>query len=235
MSLNSLTFINKLTKDKSRHTITNIRNNQNILLTQLKNYMWPTTTLSTQRSKSKKNYSTNNIYKSRVDKIESSNKEKDEIIKKLKEKIKELESEIKLLELKVKTLTKAYTQCPTSSKNSKNHSINGKETLNEKKGVKPIIAPKKKYSLKSRYNKKRTPSQLLIEDNIFCVKERCNTLFNNKSNINIISKYKNKNKAEFTIDKKKQNINCQNICEILKKAIIKKNLLKKNSKHLNMS
>ena len=133
MSFNYLTFYNKSTKDKSKHIKTNIRNNQSILLTQLKYCNWPTTTLSTQSSKSKNNYSANNIYKSRVDKRESSNKEKDEIIKQLKEKIKELESKIKLLELKVNTLTKAYTQCPSSSKNLKNHSINGKETINEKK------------------------------------------------------------------------------------------------------
>ena len=234
MSFNYLTFYNKSTKDKSKHIKTNIRNNQSILLTQLKYCNWPTTTLSTQSSKSKNNYSANNIYKSRVDKRESSNKEKDEIIKQLKEKIKELESKIKLLELKVNTLTKAYTQCPSSSKNLKNHSINGKETINEKKRVRPIFAPKKKkYSLKVKNNKKMIPSQLLIEDNISCVKERFNTLFNNNSNINIKSKNKNKNKAEFSFDKKKPNINCQNICQILKKAVIRRNYLKKNSKHLN--
>ena len=38
----------------------------------------------------------------------------------------------------------------------------------------------KKYSLKTGYNKKRTSSQLLTEENIFDLKERCNTIINSK-------------------------------------------------------
>ena len=237
----SLNFISKLTKEKTRHTIANIRSNQNILLTQLKSFMTPTTVLSRQRSKSKNNYSTKNIYKSQGDKKEKTLKEKDEIIKKLKDKIKELENKIKFLELKVKKLTRVNSLCPNSTKTSKNHSINGKENINDKKEYKSIIPPKKKYSLKSGYTKKRTSSQLLTEESIFDIKERCNTLVNksnNKNNANIISNYKSKNKKKIEInfdkfDKKKQSINYHNINEILKKAIIKKTHLRKNSKHLS--
>ena len=235
----SLNFTNKLTKDKSRHTITNIRSNQNILLTQLKNFISPMTALSRQRSKSKNNYSTKNIYKSRGEKKEKSGKEKDEIIKQLKDRIKELENKIKLLELKVNKLTRINSNFPTSSKNSKNHSISGKDNLNDKKELKSIFVPKKKCSLITGYNKRRTPSQLLTEENIFDIKERCNTIINNNIYTNIISNVKNKSKnkkKELTNDKndkKKQTINYHNINEILKKAIIKKTNLRKNSKHLN--
>ena len=228
----SLNFTNKLTKDKTRHTITNIRSNQNILLTQLKNFMSPTTALSRQRSKSKNNYSTKNIYKSHGEKREISNKEKDEIIQKLKNRIKELENKIKFLEIKVKKLTRLNSNYPTSTKNSKNHSISGKENLNDKKEFKSIIVPKKKYSLKTGYNKKRTSSQLLTEENIIDLKERCNTIINSK----IKSKSKNKKKVELFNDKngkKKQFINFNNINEILKKAVMKKTHLRKNTKHLN--
>ena len=241
----SFNFISKLTKEKTRHTITNIRSNQNILLTQLKSFMTPTTILSRQRSKSKNNYSTKNIYKSHFDNKEKTLKEKDEIIKKLKDKNKELENKIKFLELKIKKLTKINSMCPNSSKTSKNHSISGKENLNDKKEFKSIIAPKKKYSLKSGYTKKRTTSQLLTEENIFDIKERCNTLVNksnNKINTNMVlnnkGKSKNKKKIELNFDKfekKKQSINYHNINEILKKAIIKKTNLRKSSKISNLN
>ena len=168
----SLNYTNKLTKEKARHTITNIRSNQNILLTQLKSFMTPNSVLSRQRSKSKNNYSTKNIYNNNVEKKEKSIKEKDEIIKKLKEKIKKLENKIKLLEFKVQKLSKSSSNFAKSTKNSKNHSISGKDNLNDKKEFKSIIAPKKKYSLKSGYSKKRTTSQILTEDNIFDIKER---------------------------------------------------------------
>ena len=242
----SLNFTNKLTKEKTRHTITNIRSNQNILLTQLKNFLTPTSVLSRQRSKSKNNYSTKNIYSNYPDKKEKTVKEKDEIIKKLKEKVKDLENKIKFLELKIKKLTKKSSNLPSSTKQSKDHSISGKENLNNKKEFKSIIAPKKKYSLKSGYTKKRTASELLTEENIFDIKERCNTIINksnnNSYNSNIVSNIKNKtkskNKKKIEIhldkfDKKKSNINYHNINEILKKAIIKKTHLRKNSKHLN--
>ena len=239
----SLNYTNKLTKDKTRHTITNIRSNQNILLTQLKNFLTPNSILSRQRSKSKNNYSTKNIYNNNADKKEKTTKEKDEIIKKLKEKIKKLERKIKILEYKVQKLTKNNSNIMTSTKNSKNHSISGKENLNDKKEFKSIIAPKKKYSLKSGYSKKRTTSELLTEENILDIKEKCNTIIN-KSNANISSNIisnskninKNKKKIEINFDKfekKKQSINYHNINEILKKAIIKKTHSRKNSKHLN--
>ena len=243
----SLNFTNKLTKDKTRHTIANIRSNQNILLTQLKNFMTPTSALSRQRSKSKNNYSTKNIYINNVGKKEKSIKEKDEIIKKLKEKIMRLENKIKILEFKVQKLSKANSKFPTSTKHSKNHSISGKEYLNDKKNFKSIIAPKKKYSLKSEYSKKRMASQLLTEENIFDIKEKCNTNINKNNNVNISSNIvpnskdiiknirKNKKKIEVNYDKcekKKQTINYHNINEILKKAIIKKTHLRKKSKHL---
>ena len=242
----SLNFTNKLTKEKTRHTITNIRSNQNILLTQLKNILTPTSVLSRQRSKSKNNYSTKNIYTNNYpDKKEKTAKEKDEIIKKLKEKVKDLENKIKFLELQIKKLTKKSSNLPSSTKHSKDHSISGKENLNNKKEFKSIIAPKKKYSLKSGYTKKRTASELLTEENIFDIKERCNTIINksnnNSYNSNIVSniknktKSKNKKKIEINLekfDKKKSNINYHNINEILKKAIIKKSNLRKNSKHL---
>lgn len=241
----SLNLTNKLTKDKSRHTITNIRSNQNILLTQLKNFLTPTYSLSRQRSKSKNNYSTKNIYNSNVYKNEKSGKEKDEIIKKLKGKIIELENKIKLLELQLKRLSKKNSEFPSSSKNSKNHSISGKENLNDKKEFKSIIAPNKNLSLKRGYSKKRTSSQLLTEGNIYDIKGRCNTIINNNSKTNLNknnisknkSKNKNKNKKKIELnldklDKKKQSINFHNINEILKKAIIKKTHLRKNSKHL---
>ena len=239
----SLNLTNKLTKDKSRHTITNIRSNQNILLTQLKNFLTPTYSLSRQRSKSKNNYSTKNIYNSKVYKNDNSGKEKDEIIKKLKDKIIDLENRIEFLELKVKKLSKINSNYPSSSKNSKNHSISGKENLNEKKEYKSIIAPKKKFSLKAGYSKKRTASQLLTEENIYDIKERCNTIIssniknsmNTKNISNNKSKNKNKKKIELNLDKfdkKKKSINYHNINEILKKAIIKKTHLRKNSKHL---
>ena len=106
---------------------------------------------------------------------------------------------------------------------------------------------KKKYSLKSGYSKKRTTSQILTEDNIFDIKERCNTIIN-KSNANIssnivsnskniyINNSKNKKKIEINFEnfeKKKQIINYHNINEILKKAIVKKTNLRKNTKNLN--
>ena len=243
----SLNFTNKLTKEKTRHTITNIRSNQNILLTQLKNFLTPTSVLSRQRSKSKNNYSTKNIYSNYPDRKEKAAKEKDEIIKKLKEKVKNLEKKIKFLELKIKKLTKKSSNLPSSTKHSKDHSISGKENLNNnKKEFKSIIAPKKKYSLKSGYTKKRTASELLTEENIFDIKEKCNTIINksnnNSCNSNLISNIKNKTKSKNKkkieinidkIDKKKSNINFHNINEILKKAIIKKTHLRKNSKHLN--
>ena len=137
---------------------------------------------------------------------------------------------------------------PSSTKHSKDHSISGKENLNNKKEFKSIIAPKKKYSLKSGYTKKRTTSELLTDGNIFDIKERCNTIINksnnNSINSNVVSniknksnsKNKNKKKIELNLDKfdkKKNNINYHNINEILKKAIIKKTHLRKNSKHLN--
>jgi hypothetical protein len=232
----SLNFINKLTKDKTRHTITNIRSNQNILLTQLKNFLSPTTALSRQRSKSKNNYSTKNIYKSHGDKKEKSCKEKDEIIKKLKERVKELENKIKFLEFKVKKLLRMNSNCPTSSKNSKNHSISGKENLNDKKEFKSINVPKKNIYLKTGYNKKRTSSQLLTEENINDIKERCNTIFINSINNKSKSKSKNKKKADIKNEKieKKKQLNTHNINEILKKAIMKKTHLRKNSKLNNL-
>lgn len=241
----SLNYTNKLTKDKTRHTITNIRSNQSILLTQLKSFMTPTSVLSRQRSKSKNNYSTKNIYSNRIEKKEKSAKEKDEIIKKLKGKIKDLENKIKFLELKVKKLSKMNSGYPSSIKNSKNHSISGKDNLNDKKEFKSIIAPKKKFSLKSGYSKKRTTSQLLTEENINDIKEKCKTVINKSTsnvNSNIISnnknksKSKNKKKIEINLekfDKKRQTINYHNINEILKKAIIKKTHLRKNTKHMN--
>ena len=241
----SINYTNKLTKDKSRHTITNIRSNQSILLTQLKSFMTPTSVLSRQRSKSKNNYSTKNIYSNRIDIKEKSAKEKDEIIKKLKGRIKDLENKIKFLELKVKKLSKMNSMCPSSIKNSKNHSISGKDNLNEKKEFKSIIAPKKKFSLKTGYSKKRPNSQLLTEENINDIKEKCKTIINKSTsniNSNLINntknKNKNKNKKKIEInlekfDKKKQTINYHNINEILKKAIIKKTHLRKNSKYLN--
>ena len=247
----SINFSSKLTKDKARNTITNIRSNQNILLTQLKNFMAPTISLSSQRSRSKNNYSTKNIY-SNIDQKGKSLKEKDEIIKKLKEKIKELEKKIQVLEYKINKLSKPNTNFPTSTRNSKNHSISGKENLNEKKEFKSIIVPQKKYSLKTGYAKKRTPSQLLTEENIFDIKEKCNTLINKSKDKNKKSAYgnillniknksnntsKNKRKIELTIDKfdkkRPQPINYHNINEILKKSIIKKTHIRKNSKHMN--
>lgn len=233
----SLNFINKLTKDKTRHTITNIRSNQNILLTQLKNFMSPTTSLSRQKSKSKNNYSTKNIYKSHGDRKEKSCKDKDELIKKLKERIKELENKIQFLEFKLKKLSRVNSNYPTSTKNSKNHSISGKENLNDKKEFKSIIVPKKNIYLKTGYNKKRTSSQLLTEENINDIKERCNTIFtNNVVNNKSKSKSKNKKKVEFTNDnnEKKKQLNFHNINEILKKAVMKKTHLRKNSKLNNL-
>ncbi len=235
----SLNYTNKLTKDKTRHTITNIRSNQNILLTQLKNFLTPNSILSRQRSKSKNNYSTKNIYNNNADKKEKTTKEKDEIIKKLKEKIKKLEHKIKILEYKVQKLTKNNSNIITSTKNSKNHSISGKENLNDKKEFKSIIVPKKNIYLKTGYNKKRTSSQLLTEENINDIKERCNTIFtNNTNNANNKSKSKSKNKkkVEFTNDnnEKKKQLNFHNINEILKKAVMKKTHLRKNSKLNNL-
>ena len=51
-------FNNKISKENSRHTIKNIKSNQNILLSQLINFMPPIGALSKHRSKSKNNYST---------------------------------------------------------------------------------------------------------------------------------------------------------------------------------
>ena len=91
-------------------------------------------------------------------------------------------------------------------------------------------------------------SQLLTEENIFNIKERCNTIINKNNNVNISSNIlpnskdiiknisKNKKKIEINFEKcekKKQTINYHNINEILKKAIIKKAHLRKNSNHLN--
>ena len=231
-------FNNKIRKENSRHTITNIKSNQNILLSQLINFMPPIGTLSKHRSKSKNNYSTKNIYM-RIDKKEKTTKDKDEIIKKLKERIKALENKIKFLEIKVENLSKLNSNYNTSSKNSKNHSISGKENLNEKeflnekKEFKSIIIPKKKQSLKTGY-KKKTSSELLTDENIYDMKERCSTIINN--NNSSYRKYsKNKKKIELNMDKfdkKKQLINYHNINEILKKAIIKKTHLRKNSKYI---
>ena len=58
---------------------------------------------------------------------------------------------------------------------------------------------------------------------------------NTKNISNNKSKNKNKKKIELNLDKfdkKKKSINYHNINEILKKAIIKKTHLRKNSKHL---
>ena len=237
----SLNFNNLLIKDKSRHTISTIKSNQNILLSQLKNYIPSSASLSRQRSKSKNNYSTKNIYHY-IEKKEKTGKEKDEIIKKLKERIKSLENRIKFLEIKVKNLSKQNSNYNTSSKNSKNHSISGKENLNdknEKKEFKSIIFPKKKYSLKAGYSKKRTSSNILTEENIYDMKERCNTIISNSNNnsnsSNLRKNSKNKKKIELNFDKfdiKKQSLNYQSINEILKKAIIKKTNLRK-SKHMS--
>ena len=77
-------------------------------------------------------------------------------------------------------------------------------------------------------------SQLLTEENIFDIKEKCNTNINKNNNVNISSNIvpnskdiiknirKNKKKIEVNYDKcekKKQTINYHNINEILKKAI----------------
>ena len=231
-------FNNKIRKENSRHTITNIKSNQNILLSQLINFMPPIGALSKHRSKSKNNYSTKNIY-FQIDKKEKTTKDKDEIIKKLKERIKALENKIKFLEIKVENLSKLNSNYNTSSKNSKNHSINWKENLNEKeflnekKEFKSIIIPKKNQSLKIGYNKKKSSSELLTDENIYDMKERCSTIINTNNN-SIYRKYsKNRKKIELNMDKfdkKKQSINYHNINEILKKAIIKKTHLRKNSK-----
>lgn len=228
----SYKFNTRLIKDKSRHTISSIRSNQNILFSQLKYFITPSIALNNQRSKSKNNYSTKNIYKY-IDKKEKIAKEKDEIIKKLKERIKSLEYKVKFLEIKVKNLSKLNSNYNNSLKNSKNLSISGKEYLNEKKEFKSIILPKKKFSLKSEYNKKRTSSELLTEEKVYDIKERCNTIVN--SSISKI-KYKKGKKIELNIDrfnKKKQTINYHNISEILKKAIIKKSNLRKKSKNIS--
>ena len=233
----SLNCISKLTKDKSRHSLINKRNNPNILFTYLNNYKCPKTVLSIQRSTSKINCSTKNIYKSELYKKDSS-KEKDEIIKKLKNKIKELENKIKLLKLKVHNLTRAYINYPTSSKNSQNHSISAKDTVNNQNKVKPIFIPKKKFSLKERHSKNRAPYKLLKEESYLGTKEKSSNTNINISNSNIISnnanksKSRNKNKIEI-FNKKKKYINFQKINEILKKAIITKYNLRKKSKQSN--
>ena len=205
----SINFNNKIVKENSRHSITNIKSNQNILLNHLINFMPTIGALSKHRSKSKNNYSTKNIYKI-IDKKEKITKDKDEIIKKLKERIKTLENKIKFLEIKVKNLSKLNSNYNTSSKNSKNHSIrgkenlNGKEFLNEKNEFKSIIIPKKKYSLKTRYNKKRTPSEFLIDENLYDKKERCSTIFsgsNNNDNTSSRKYSKKRKKIELKMDK----------------------------------
>jgi len=53
----SYKFNTRLIKDKSRHTISSIRSNQNILFSQLKYFITPSIALNNQRSKSKNNYS----------------------------------------------------------------------------------------------------------------------------------------------------------------------------------
>jgi hypothetical protein len=159
----SLHFNHKILKNKS--TITNIKSNQNILLSKIINFITsPSSDLSSQRSKSKNNYSTKNIYDD-SNKKGKTNRDKDKIIKKLKEKIKSLENKIKFLEIKIKNLTKLNSNNNTLRRNSKNHSIIGKEILNDKKEYKSIIMQKKKASLKTGYYKKRTFSELLTEDN----------------------------------------------------------------------
>ena len=55
----------------------------------------------------------------------------------------DLENKIKFLELKIKKLTKKSSNLPSSTKQSKDHSISGKENLDNKKEFKSIIAPKK--------------------------------------------------------------------------------------------
>jgi hypothetical protein len=238
----SLNFISKLTKDKSRHSTSIKRNKPNILFTYLNNYKCPKTSLSIERFTSRINYSKKNIYKSELYKKDSS-KEKDEIIKKLKNKVKELEKKIILLKLKLHNLTRANISYPTSSKNYKNHSISAKDTVSNKKKVKPIFVPKKKFSLKERHSKNAVPCKLLKEESNFCTKEeRSNNtninISNSISNSNMIlnnankSKNKNKNKIEL-INKKKKYINFQKINDILKKAIITKYNLKKKSKESN--
>ena len=235
-------FKNILIKDKSRHTITTIKSNQNILLSQLKNFIHSSASLSRQRSRSKNNYSSKNIY-NYISKNEKSAKKKDEIIKKLKERIRALENRIQFLELKVKKLNKINSKFNISSKNEKNYSIGGKENLkerNEKKEFSSITFSKKKCSLKAGYNKKRTSSHIITEEKIYDIKERYNTIINstitycNCSNSSKLKKNsKTKKKIELNLNKfkkKKQSLNYQNINEILKKTIIKKNNLRK-SKH----
>ena len=240
----SINFKNILIKDKPRYTISTIKSNQNILLSQLKNFIHSSASLSRQRSKSKNNYSTKNIY-NYISKKEKSGKEKDEIIKKLKERIKALENRIHFLELKVKRLNKMNSKNNIGSKIGKNYSIGGKENLNEKnekKEFSSITFPKKKCSLKAGYNKKRTSSHIITEENIYDIKERYNTIINNtinNSNCSNSSHLRKNNKIKKKIElnlnkftRKKQTLNYQNINEILKKTIIKKNNLRK-SKHLS--
>lgn len=228
----SLHFNHKILKNKS--TITNIKSNQNILLSKIINFITsPSSDLSSQRSKSKNNYSTKNIYDD-SNKKGKTNRDKDKIIKKLKEKIKSLENKIKFLEIKIKNLTKLNSNNNTLRRNSKNHSIIGKEILNDKKEYKSIIMQKKKASLKTGYYKKRTFSELLTEDNLFCSKDKTNTIINNNTSFRKNSK--NRKKIELNIDKferKKQIINFRNINELLKKSIIKKTHLRKNTKRLS--
>lgn len=228
----SLHFNHKILKNKS--TITNIKSNQNILLSKIINFITsPSSDLSSQRSKSKNNYSTKNIYDD-SNKKGKTNRDKDKIIKKLKEKIKSLENKIKFLEIKIKNLTKLNSNNNTLRRNSKNHSIIGKEILNDKKEYKSIIMQKKKASLKTGYYKKRTFSELLTEDNLFCSKDKTSTIINNNTSFRKNSQ--NRKKIELNIDKferKKQIINFRNINELLKKSIIKKTHLRKNTKRLS--
>lgn len=229
----SLHFNHKILKNKS--TIANIKSNQNILLSKIINFITtPSSDLSSQRSKSKNNYSTKNIYEDSNKKAKT-NRDKDKIIKKLKEKIKSLENKIKFLEIKIKNLTKVNSNNNTLRRNSKNHSIIGKEILNEKKEYKSIIMQKKKTSLKSGYYKKRTCSELITEDNLFGSKDKSNnTIINNNTSFRKNSK--NRKKIELNMDKferKKQIINFRNINDILKKSIIKKTHLRKNTKRLS--
>ena len=228
----SLHFKHKILKNKS--TITNIKSNQNILLSKIINFITtPSSDLSSQRSKSKKNYSTKNIHEESNKKAKT-NREKDKIIKKLKEKIKSLENKIKFLEIKIKNLTKLNSNNNTLIRNSKNHTNIGKEILNDKKEYKSIIMQKKKTSLKSGYYKKRTCSELLTEDNLFGSKDKSNTIINNNTSFRKSSK--NRKKIELNMDKferKKQIINFRNINDILKKSIIKKTHLRKNTKRLS--
>ena len=227
----SLHFNHKIIKNKS--TVSNIKSNQNILLSKIINFITPSSELSRQRSKSKNNYSTKNIYES--NKKGKSSKDKDKIIKKLKEKIKSLENKIKFLEIKIKNLTKLNANNNTTLRiNSKNHSIIGKEIMNEKKEYKSIIMQKKKTSLKAGYYKKRTCSELITEDNLFCSKDKSNTIINNNTSFRKNSK--NRKKIELNMDrfeKKKQTINFHNINDIIKKSIIKKTHLRKNTKRLS--